>query len=253
MCKRVQYKNSPLLEVIFQLQFPTILSINSNEPAEFQEAIRERYPFYEENIEQQNEVTVVPGGNSAQVKQTQTKNHTFISVDKTYKVNLTSSFIAISTVRYTRWEDFVEHINYVIPKFERKYSPAFYTRVGLRYIDAITRGNLGLTGKKWSELIKPHILGIITPGIEENVQTFLSTAEYKNPDEKSFTRVRIELVHVNENKELSLLLDSDYFTTEITQQDSVLSVAETLHTNSSTFIESAIMPDLRNAMEPTEI
>ena len=137
MCKRVQYKNSPLLEVIFQLQFPTILSINSNEPAEFQEAIRERYPFYEENIEQQNEVTVVPGGNSAQVKQTQTKNHTFISVDKTYKVNLTSSFIAISTVRYTRWEDFVEHINYVIPKFERKYSPAFYTRVGLRYIDAI--------------------------------------------------------------------------------------------------------------------
>ena len=37
--KRVKYQEAPLVEVICQLRFPTILSINANEPVEFQEAI----------------------------------------------------------------------------------------------------------------------------------------------------------------------------------------------------------------------
>ena len=37
---RTQYRNAPAHEVICQLRFPTILSINTTEPADFQEAIR---------------------------------------------------------------------------------------------------------------------------------------------------------------------------------------------------------------------
>ena len=36
---RVIFQNNPLIEVILQFRFPTILSINSNEPVDFQEAI----------------------------------------------------------------------------------------------------------------------------------------------------------------------------------------------------------------------
>ena len=49
---------------------------------------------------------------------------------------------------YTQWEDFTRHIEFVVPLFEEEYRPAFYTRVGLRYVDAITRGNLGLKDRK---------------------------------------------------------------------------------------------------------
>ena len=45
MNKRVKYNRCPLVEVIFQLRFPTILSINSKQPADFQEKIRKEYPF----------------------------------------------------------------------------------------------------------------------------------------------------------------------------------------------------------------
>lgn len=100
--KRVKYNNTPLIEVIFQLQFPTILSINSSQPVGFQDRIREQYPFYEEGIEQQNELLIAPNGDPTQVKRSQTKNYCFISTDHTYKINLTSSFIAISTVSYTQ-------------------------------------------------------------------------------------------------------------------------------------------------------
>ena len=40
---RTLYRNAPVHEVICQLRFPTILSINSTEPADFQEIIRDEY------------------------------------------------------------------------------------------------------------------------------------------------------------------------------------------------------------------
>ena len=43
---RSHYPNAPIHEVICQLRFPTILTINTVEPADFQEAIREDFPQY---------------------------------------------------------------------------------------------------------------------------------------------------------------------------------------------------------------
>ena len=249
--KRVKYRKSPLLEVIFQLQFPTILAINSNQPVGFQEKIRNRYPFYQEILEQQNELLITSDGHSTAINQT--KNYCFISKDHTYKINLTSSFIAISSVGYTQWEDFIEHIKYVVPLFEEEYMPTFYTRVGLRYIDAITRSKLGLSGQKWSDLIQPQILGIITPEIEDGIQSFVSSAEYKNSDGCSLTRTHIELVHVDNDPELSLLMDCDYFTNIIIEKDAMLNIANRLHQYSSNFINNAITDILNEAMEPMPI
>ena len=43
---RTHYGNAPAHEVICQLRFPTILTINNVEPADFQEAIRDVFPQY---------------------------------------------------------------------------------------------------------------------------------------------------------------------------------------------------------------
>ena len=43
---RCHYRNAPAHEVICQLRFPTILTINNVEPADFQEAIRAEFPQY---------------------------------------------------------------------------------------------------------------------------------------------------------------------------------------------------------------
>lgn len=250
---RVKYNKCPLIEVIFQLRFPTILSINTKQPDAFQERIREQYPFYQEVIEKQNEIVLAADGRPTQVKQNASKNYAFISADSNYKINLTSSFISVSTTAYTQWEDFREHIARIIPIFEDIYKPAFYTRVGLRYIDAITKSALGLEGVQWNELIRPHVLGIMTPEIETGIKSFVSEAEYGNPDGKTITKAHFELVHINENVELSLLIDTDYFSFDITQKADVFNVAELLHENSSNFIGKAITKRLSDAMEPVEI
>lgn len=43
---RSHYRAAPVREVICQLRFPTILTINNVEPADFQEAIRAEFPQY---------------------------------------------------------------------------------------------------------------------------------------------------------------------------------------------------------------
>lgn len=135
--KRVIYKKNPLIEVILQVKFPTILSINAKEPAEFQDAIREEYPDYQLAIENEQEINIAIGGDNllpSIIQRQQHKNHNFISEDKRYKINLTSGFISLSTINYTRWEDMLSHFLTPFNTFLKIYRPPFFERIGLRYI-----------------------------------------------------------------------------------------------------------------------
>ena len=240
------------MEVVFQLRFPTILSINTKQPADFQEKIRRKYPFYEEGIEQQNEFLITPGAGQAQIRASQNKNYSFVSTDNTYKVNLTSTFIAVSTLQYTQWEDFLEQIKFVVSVFEEVYEPSFYTRVGLRYIDVIERSTLGLTDKKWTELVKPHVLGIAAV-VEEEANSYFSEAEFKDPSDQVCTKTHFEFVHANGSSETALLIDGDYFKSETIKTGEMLELAEVLHLHSSNFLRTAITDELHQAMVPVTI
>lgn len=252
--KRVRYENSPLIEVIFQLRFPTILSINSSLPADFQEQIRVEFPFFYEQLEQQNEFLINSQIDSAQIRKIgENKNYNFISYDQKSKVNLTPSCISISTRNYIQWEVFKRQIEFIIPLFESIYKPSFYTRIGLRYVDAITRSGLNLSEKKWTELIQPHILGMITQEYEDGIKSYVSEIEYETQISDVFSKSHFELVHVNNNPELSFLIDCDYFTQNITHLSEMNKVADQLHTASSHFIQTAITDELSKAMKPVEI
>ena len=69
--RRYAYGKSQLIEVICQLRFPTILSIDTREPADFQEPVREAFPRYQSQLE------TIPGVNGA--PNTTINNHTFLS------------------------------------------------------------------------------------------------------------------------------------------------------------------------------
>lgn len=249
--KRVRYEKSPLVEVIFQLRFPTILSINKTQPADYQDRVRERYPFFQENIEQQGEVVIGPNG-PQQIKTSQNKNYSFISADNKYKINLTSTFIAVSTLSYTQWEDFIKEIEYAITPFEEIYKPSFYIRVGLRYVDVISRSELGLNDKKWTELIQPHILGIVTDEIEDGINSYLMETDFKCGDGTN-AKHHFELVNAEGNSEVSFLIDSDYFSLGTINTDDVKTISEKLHVNSGNFLASAITSELEAAMMPVSI
>lgn len=143
------FKRRQLLEVICQLRFPDILKIESTDPAEFQDRIRGEYPQYQKKVEQLPPQIV----NGKPVPQGTVNNYQFISEDSQWKVSLTKGFVALSTHGYLRWEEFAKRLDRVLAALIQLYQPAYFTRVGLRYINAIDRAALGLEDCLWRELI----------------------------------------------------------------------------------------------------
>lgn len=163
---RYSYQSSPLIEVICQLRFPTILSIGSTEPAQFQEQVRGDFPRYAAKQEQQPPRLV--NGKLEQVPPI--TNYNFISADGVWKINLTKDFIALSTLRYSTWEDFAQKLDKVLALFIQIYQPAFFERIGLRYINAFSRKRLGLEGELWDDLINQPFIGVLSePDVEETL------------------------------------------------------------------------------------
>ncbi|QCI79895.1 TIGR04255 family protein [Hankyongella ginsenosidimutans] len=61
--------------------------------------------------------------------------------------------------RYERWEIFSGHIERALASLMKSYSLSLFTRIGLRYVDVISRRRLGLENVRWSDLIKNSALG----------------------------------------------------------------------------------------------
>ena len=245
MIHRVKYNKNPLAEVVFQLRYPTILSINAKEPFEFQERIKNVFPYYQKLI---NKTEVDVNGIKQHIGEE--INYEFVSTDKGTKINLTSSFIAVSTVKYERWEFFRSIIKDVKIAFEEVYRPAFYIRLGLRYKDVIDRQVLGLADKGWTELICPHILGTINETNQNTLKQWVVNCEFFDPASQIQTRQVFQLLQKIGTSNIVMAFDCDYFIIANVSQDSVFNLSDQLHEKSSTFMRNAITQTLHEAMEP---
>ena len=163
---RCIYRRNPLTEVICQLRFPEILSIGANLPVAFQDAIRDEFPQYSARKEAPAPKLVGTPGNLRLEKQPEVINYQFVSADGAWRVNLTSKFISLACCRYTCWEDFAAKLDKPLAAFIRLYKPAYFERIGLRYVNAISRKALDLEGTPFRELITSCYLGILN---EEDV------------------------------------------------------------------------------------
>ena len=165
--ERVRYEKSPLLEAICQIRFPTILAISAGEPVEFQEMVRGAFPRYLVRQDQPApKMTGIGTPNPTLQPQQPVVNYNFISADGQWRLNLTNHFIALTCQQYTGWEEFARRLDQPLAQFIRIYQPAFFERIGLRYMNAVSRETLGLEGTPWRELIAPPYLGILS---EEDV------------------------------------------------------------------------------------
>ena len=251
---RTHYEKTLAHEVICQLRFPTILSINNVEPADFQERIREDFPQYA----RKQDVLPPQIVNGKPEPQPPVTNYHFLSQDGRWKLNLTKDFIALSTLHYTGWEEFAHHLDKPLAAFIKLYQPAFFQRVGLRYVNIFTRSKLGLEKTKWAELISPAYVGpLCQPDvIEEN---FLNCASDLLFQLDSSCRAKIHAgpgrVKNNapgaaQDPEVKFIFDMDLSMNG--KVPCTLSAAglETLHGHATRIFEGAITDTLRQAMDP---
>ena len=255
--RRVIYNKNPLDHVICQLRFPPILRVESEPPSSFQEAIRSVFPMYAEKMEFRVDL---PISNQQPIGPIQTlsrsfanKNHEFASEDGIWKVNLTRTFLSINTSRYTRWEDLKERLQGPYEALIRVYSPAFFTRVGLIYVDIFNRSALGLEGTNWSELLNPFILGLLSSPVADNVKDFETAYGISLSDNESRVRMVTSFVQQISTNEQCIMIDSDFFCSKRKDLSSAMHNLDFLNSRASRLIQWVITKRLHTAMEPQEI
>lgn len=248
---RYQYAKPPLVEVICQLRFPTILSIGAKEPAEFQEAIRHHFPRY--SAQQEQLPPKVTAGPTPSVEpQPPITNYHFVSEDGLWKLNLTSGFIALSTLRYQRWEDFATRLDKPLAKFIELYQPAFFERVGLRYVNAFSRRVLGLEDSLWDDLIQPAYLGVLgEPDVTEGDVTKCSVDVEANL--QGDCRLKLHagpglLGGGKNDPEVKFILDGDFSTSGSLSPDAIPAKLEDMHRYAVRLFRGAITAETHTAM-----
>ena len=252
---RYRYVKPPLIETICQLRFPTVLSIGNDVPADFQEAIQADFPKYTARKEQQPPKVE----NGKLTPQPSITNHTFVSTDGVWKVNLTKDFIALSTLRYASWETFAQTLDKVLAAFIQVYNPAYFLRIGLRYMNAISRDLLGVTNLLWDDLINSPFIGILDqPDVNEN-----TTAKSMVDADTAIgggRRLRLHcgpgILNNGKQKEAKprFIIDSDLsLVQEQIPGERIAEEMNTLHDYATRLFNAAATQELKDAMGPTPI
>ncbi len=252
---RYLYRKNQLVEVICQLRFPTILSISSREPADFQDAIRKEFPQYKRFQEQPAPKVTGGPGNLRVEEGDKVINYQFLSADGRWKVNLTNSFIALATPAYTKWEDFAAKLDLVLSKFIPIYEPAYFERVGLRYINVISRKALDLEGVPFRELFQPGYLGLLG---EEDVreESFARSGQDIEMQVSGGCRVKMHagpgMLQRGKVKddEVKFILDNDIFMNGKLPMAQCAPALQTIHIQADRLFAGAMTDRLHDAMEP---
>ena len=253
--KRQILQNNQLAEVICQLRFPEILMINQQPPAAFQELIRQEFPQYAAKKEvPAPKITGIPGHMTLE-NQTPTINYQFVSADGLWRVNLTSTFISLACKRYTRWEDFAKKLDKPLAAFIQTYKPAYFQRVGLRYLNFISRKSLNLEGIPFWDLIEGHFLGPLALDTVAE-QTALRCSLDTELQIGGGCRVKIHAgpgrikLGGKEDPEIRFIFDQDLYMGGNVPVSYSAGALETLHSQAYSIFRGAITDTLLDAMDP---
>ena len=255
---RVSYIHNPLSQVVCQLRFPGILKIEATLPVDFQESIRHEFPIFQERQRQPSAQVPTELENALPPELRSLlprgSGYDFISADTEWQITLTRDFLSLRTSAYNRWEEFASRIKGPLTSLKQVYEPAFFTRIGLQYENLIRRSELDLPELAWSELIQPHLAGILSDsniGPEVEICTQVTTVRLKG----NLGQVRIQhgLVMIEETKEAAYLIDSDFFTDQRTEVGDETAILEHYHQKAGHLFRWCIKPLLHNTMGPVSI
>ena len=254
--EREVYEVNPLNEVICQIRYPTILKVAAERPFEFQDAIRDTYPLYEERTPSAGLPPQLQEGIGQLIAALPLpvppglREHHFFTEDKARSISLTQEFIAIIDSNYTRWEDFRGSIRKAEETFYLKYQPAFYRRVGLRYVDVLARDKFGMSDVPWPYLLNQSLISMLGDSIlNQNVRELTTEVLLSIPDvEEGFVRIKHGLATDQSSNEQVYLIDSDFFTNRRSDSDGALYDLDIFNRLGGYLFRWATTPELRNAL-----
>ena len=141
-----------------------------------------------------------------------------------------------------------------LAQFIQLYQPAFFERIGLRYVNAFSRRRLGLEALLWDDLIQSPYLGILgEPDVDETRVNKCALTIESALD--GGCRMKVQsgpglLGGGKADKEVKFILDGDFSAAGNLPADSVPGRLEELHRYAVRLFRGAITRETHEAMGP---
>ncbi len=233
----VPLPGAPLALALCQMRFPLAPQLVADEAARrIHSRLKDLFPVSRPETTQRIEVEVGPDGPSPKAP-VQESAWLFETIDKSWWVNLTSDFVALSTRAYISRKDFLEKLRVVAGAVAPEDAVVVRDRIGVRYIDVVDEPDII---NSLSVYVRPQLLGALAmEGAAEGVTLVHSiTDSILELDAHARIRLRTGVVPpkavidhgVDPSGRASWFLDIDAFdeqTAEFTV-DSVMAAAESL-------------------------
>ena len=262
---RVFFNKNTIVEVIAQIRFNRLLTIEESLPTKFQESLLDKYPIFETTKTFSAQINIVDNsdGNSSISPQEESQQtgsmKNFKDINRIWTVTLASNSLTLSCVKYSRWEEFKERLEFVINQFKRSYPGVKITeRIGLRYHDIIDRVALDIQQSCWTSLLQPFLLGpfhatqLIDNGDiqEKSVEQFNGVSQLDLGNTKLM--IQHGLVRNIKTDDIAFRIDFDHYQANIESFDigGIINVFELLHSKSWSVFRSCIKTRLYESLEP---
>lgn len=150
----VPLKAAPLVRVLAQLRFPIVAPFaRLDSVSTFQEAIRSNYPIL--RPEQSQVFVLGPQGPATQPGPATVWR--FQDKQDQWRVSLATDFVALETTSYPGRDEFLGRLKTVLAALQASANLAVYDRLGIRYVNRVTGGDLTDLPK----LVRPEVLGVL--------------------------------------------------------------------------------------------
>lgn len=169
--REVPLSRSPLVRVIAQTRFPSVLKIDSRDTMiAFQEEVGPEYPILEQAAAPQFHIEFTSG--SPNVRQVTSNLWRFSTADRSWLLSLAADAVTLETSRYGGRDDFLKRWCDVLAFVERIFDPRLALRVGVRYVNQIQGESLSdLT--KW---VRGSLVGVAQDELRDHVTHAISEA-----------------------------------------------------------------------------
>lgn len=255
--QRVIYDRCPLTQVICQLRFPPLLRIEEKLPADFQERVRNQFPFLQKAVRTQlsgeipRELAQLLGATALGGAALSGAGYEFHTENRDYKLGLAQDSISLITTKYTRWEEFLNLLRPALAALIEFYDPSFYVRIGLRYQNAIQREAIGLGDHPWSNLLKPEILGeLALPEFEKNFQEAWRNIRVRIPPDNHGVLMQHGLGVLEGKTQTCYVLDFDFYADQKTGVRDAEPILDKFHRRAGRAFRWCIKPILHDALGP---
>lgn len=233
----VELKKNYLKQVICELRFPSLLELDPTAMGRFQRATRKVLPWHDAVTA--TNVTLGAAGAQETVQQ-----HRFQTKKRDWTVIFAPDRIAITTERYVAFGGLQSLLDEVLAPAAEVIDAPFFTRVGLRYLNAIPVVNR--LGSPMLQALNPDLVGSLAEGAYGEVSHYVQEVRGRLTNGQYTFRHGLPSGQTNWER-LEYMLDFDFSDEAVETSDLVARLGE-FNVQAFSFFMWTLSADLRGEL-----